>query len=251
MAESTDKSMTFKDRIIRHMNVDHRDSLANYLQYYVKTSPSEAATAELVDINTGGMTITRIIEPNGPPRPIVIPIDPPMNSLNQARERLIAMAFESLEGLGLSRWKVDTYPTPTLGGFIHMAVTCILVVLLLFPDQTLRPGAKARQFLLLDSDIAARLLYMYQREGRSVIMGIAVYNAVMRMRRRLKRHCYTSSWGVWVSWLIAALLEGPFACRSFDRAVQTVESKAIDFVQSPWFVRSRALDRVSDSKPPS
>ncbi|KAG8708446.1 hypothetical protein FRC08_018878 [Ceratobasidium sp. 394] len=226
MAESNDKSTMIKDRIIRHMNADHQDSLANYLQYYAKASPSEAATAELVDINTGGMTITRIIEPNGPPRPIVVPIDPPMDSLGQARERLVAMAFESLEGLGLSRWKVDAYPVPTFWGFGYTVVTCIIFALLLFPNQTLRPGAQARQLLLFNSDRVARLLYTYQREIRSVIMGVAVYTAVMRMRRRLKRHSYASSWGVWVSWSVAALLEGPFACRSFDRAVQAVESKA-------------------------
>ncbi|KAG9123075.1 hypothetical protein FRC07_000263 [Ceratobasidium sp. 392] len=228
MTEPVDKSATIKDRIIRHMNADHQDSLAHYLQYYAKASPSEATTAELVDINTGGMTITRITEPNGPPRPIVVPIDPPMDSLSQARERLVAMEFESLEGLGLSRWKIDTYPVPTLAGSIYAISSCALLALLLFPDQRLRPGAKARQFLLFDSENVARFLYMYQREGRSVIMGVAVYNAVMRMRRRLKRHCYASSWGIWATWFTAALLEGPFACWTFDRNVQTAESKVKD-----------------------
>jgi hypothetical protein len=228
MAEHIDKNTMIKDRIISHMNADHQTSLADYLQFYAKATPHEASTAELVDINTGGMTITRVTEPNGPPRPIVVPIDPPMDSLSQARERLVAMAFESMEGLGRSRWKVETYAVPSLAGIIYGIVTCAFLALLLFPDLTLPPGAKARQLLLFDSDVAARFLYLYQREGRSVIMGIAVYTTIVRMRRRLARHGYASSRGVWASWLVAALLEGPFACASFDKVVRSVESKVSD-----------------------
>ncbi|QRW00771.1 50S ribosomal protein L3 [Ceratobasidium sp. AG-Ba] len=215
-----------KDRIIRHMNADHQDSLVHYLRHYTKASASEAATAQLIDINTAGMTITRVTEPNGPPRPVVVPIEPPMQSLGEARERLVAMSHESLEGLGLSRWKVEKYPLPTLTGLVYAVVSCTLLAMLLFPDQTLPPGAEARQLFLFDSDKAARFLYRYQREGRSIIMGTAVFHAAVRMRRRLKRHCYASSWPVWVTWLIVALLEGPIACRSFDRTVRAIESSS-------------------------
>lgn len=223
MEESVDKTAMIKDRIIRHMNADHQDSLSFYLRYYTKAKPSEAATAQLVDINTAAMTITRVTEPNGPPRPVVVAIDPPMKSLSEARERLVAMSFESLEGLGMSRWKFEKYPLPTLTGLIYAMVSCTLLAMLMFPDQTLPPGAEARQLFLFDSDKAARFLYMYQREGRSIIMGTAVYNAAMRMRRRLQRHCYTANWAVWVTWLVVALLEGPIACRSFDRIVRNME----------------------------
>lgn len=215
-----------KDRIIRHMNADHHDSLVDYLRFYAKVPAQEAATAELVDINTGGMTLTRVTEPNGPPRPIVIPIDPPMDSLKQSRERLVAMAFESMEGLGRSRWKVESYPSASLSGITYGVLATTILALVLFPDETLRPGAKARQYLLLDSGAAARWLFTYQREIRSVIMGSAVYNAIMPMRRRLQRHCYKSSWGQWVAWFGAALFEGPFACRLFDSEVKSAEAQA-------------------------
>ncbi|KAF8610696.1 hypothetical protein BDV93DRAFT_23675 [Ceratobasidium sp. AG-I] len=225
MAEQ-DPSTVMKDRIIRHMNEDHHASLADYLQYYAKASAKEAATAELVDINTAGMTITRITEPNGPPRPVVIPIDPPMESLKQARERLVAMAYESMEGLGRSRWKIKSFPTPSLAGVIYGVISCTIVTILLNPDSTLRPGANFRRTVLLDSDVVARSLYTYQREIRSIIMGSAVYNASMRVRRRLQRHSYDSGWLVWISWLFAGLIEGPVACVSFDKAIQKAEAEA-------------------------
>ncbi|CAE6503159.1 unnamed protein product, partial [Rhizoctonia solani] len=37
----------------------------DYLRFYAKVPAHEAATAELVDINNGGMKITRVTEPNG------------------------------------------------------------------------------------------------------------------------------------------------------------------------------------------
>lgn len=215
-----------KDRIIRHMNEDHHGSLVDYLQYYAKASAKEAATAELVDINAAGMTITRVTEPNGPPRPVVIPIDPPMESLRQARERLVAMAHESMEGLGRSRWKVKSFPTPSLAGVVYGAISCTLIAVLLNPESTLRPGAQFRQTVLLDSDVIARSLYTYQREIRSIVMGTAVYNTSMRIRRRLQQHSYDSSWLVWISWLFAGLIEGPAACVSFDKVVRAAEAEA-------------------------
>jgi hypothetical protein len=225
MAKHPDDSATQKDYIIRHMNKDHHDALVNYLQFYARVTPREAATAELVDINLDGMIITRVTDPNGPPRPIVVPINPRMDSLKQSRERLVAMAFESLEGLGRSRWKIESYPNISLPGLLYGAFTATILALVLFPNETLRPGAQARQFLLLDSEKVARWLFVHQRELRSVIMGSAVYTAAMPMRRRLQRHCYKSSWGQWIAWFSAALFEGVFACGAFDEKVRAAEAQ--------------------------
>ncbi|KAH7340204.1 hypothetical protein B0J17DRAFT_309689 [Rhizoctonia solani] len=238
-ANSKDVS-AMKERIIRHMNEDHHDSLVDYLRFYAKLPAHEAATAELVDINNGGMNITRITEPNGPPRPIVVVIEPPMNSLSQARERLVAMAFEAMEGLGRSRWRVESYPKPSLLGVLYGVVLGTTLALTLFPNETLRPGAKARQLVLFDSDRVARWLYTYQREIRSIIMGSAAYTAIMPMRRRLQRHSYKSGWGQWLAWFAAALFEGPVACKSFDSNVKSIESQPskkeiVIYTGTVWF----------------
>ncbi|EUC66101.1 50S ribosomal protein L3, partial [Rhizoctonia solani AG-3 Rhs1AP] len=226
MSASSEDVSAIKDRIIRHMNEDHHDALVDYLRFYLKVPAHEAATAELVDINNGGMKVTRITETNGFPTPIVVPIDPPMNSLSQARERLIAMSFEAIEGLGRSRWRVESYPKPSLAGVMYGAVAGITLALTLFPNETLRPGAKARQLVLFDSENVARWLYIYQREIRSLIMGSAVYTAIMPIRRRLQRHSYMSGWGQWLAWFTVALFEGPIACVSFDNNVKSIESQA-------------------------
>lgn len=199
MTSHSEDPSVLKDRIIQHMNEDHHDALVYYLQFYANASPQEATSAYLVDINTDGMTITRVIEPNYTPQPVVIPIVPPMGSLKQARERLVAMTFESMEGLGRSRWRIESYPNISLPGFIYGALGVIIFTLVLFPNETLRPGARTRRLLLQDSEPAARWLYAYQRELRSIIMGSAVYVAMMPMRRRLQRHCYKSSSEQWLA----------------------------------------------------
>ncbi|KAG8734453.1 hypothetical protein FRC11_009982 [Ceratobasidium sp. 423] len=247
MSANSKDASAIKDRIIRHMNEDHHDSLVDYLRFYAKVPAHEAATAELVDINNGGMKITRVTEPNGSPRPIVVAIDPPMDSLNQARERLVAMAFEAMEGLGRSRWRVDSYPKLSLMGLVYGVSVGTMLALTLFPNETLRPGANARQLLLFDSEIVARWLYTYQRELRSIIMGSAVYTAIMPMRRRLQKHSYKSGWGQWLAWSTAALLEGPVACISFDSDINSIV-KVMPAKDAPLFDPSLevAADKIEE-----
>ncbi|KAF8758392.1 integral membrane protein [Rhizoctonia solani] len=144
----------------------------------------------------------------------------------QARERLVAMASEAMEGLGRSRWRVESYPRPSLAGILYGATTGIVLGLTLFPNETLRPGAKARQIVLFDSENIARWIYTYHREIRSVITCVAFYTAIMPMRRRLQRHSYKSGWGHWFAWFTAALLGGPVACTSFDSEVKAVETQS-------------------------
>ncbi|CAE6431928.1 unnamed protein product [Rhizoctonia solani] len=209
MSASSKDVSAMKDRIIQHMNKDHQDSLVDYLRFYASVPAREASTAQLVDISNDGMTCT--VTRGGSSRSVVVPISPPMDSLMQARERLVAMAFEAMEGLGRSRWRVESYPMPSILGVFYGTVAATILTLALFPNEMLRPGAKARQIVLFDSENAARWFYTYQREIRSAIMGVAVYTAVMPMRRRLQKHSYKAGWGQWLTWFTTALFEGPAA----------------------------------------
>ncbi|KAF8711035.1 integral membrane protein, partial [Rhizoctonia solani] len=228
MSPNSKDVSAMKDRIIQHMNKDHQDSLVDYLRFYANIPAQEASTAKLVDINNDGMTftVTNVAKNGSPSRSVVVPINPPIDSLMQARERLVAMASEAMEGLGRSRWRVESYPGPSLAGILYGATTGIVLGLTLFPNETLRPGVKARQIVLFDSENIARWIYTYHREIRSVIAGVAFYTAIMPMRRRLQRHSYKSGWGHWFAWFTAALLGGPVACTSFDSEVKAVGTQS-------------------------
>lgn len=101
------------------MNSDHSSSLSDYLQYYARLPEPLASTAELVDISLTKLTISTRSSPTGTTT-TYIPIRPtPMESLNDARERLVNMAYEAMEGLGKSPYIVDFYVPPK--GFVQWA----------------------------------------------------------------------------------------------------------------------------------
>lgn len=109
--DSTTLDAAAKERIISHMNADHTSSLSDYLQFYARIQEPLAATAVLVDISLTKMTISTKSSPSGTTT-TYIPIHPPMESLNDARVRLVEMAYESMAGLGKSRYVVNFYLPP-------------------------------------------------------------------------------------------------------------------------------------------
>ncbi|KAG9780832.1 hypothetical protein KCU88_g3624, partial [Aureobasidium melanogenum] len=95
-----------KSRIITHMNADHALSLRLYLTQYSHVPLPATKTAQMQDI-----TLDHIIITLGPSSPASgryrIPLDPPMKSLLEARERLVAMHNDCLAALDLSDVIVD------------------------------------------------------------------------------------------------------------------------------------------------
>lgn len=101
------------------MNADHTSSLSDYLQYYSRLPESLASTAELVDISLTKMTISTRSSPTATTTTYLSIRPAPMESLSDAQERLVHMAYEAMEGLGKSRYVVDFYAPPK--GFVQWA----------------------------------------------------------------------------------------------------------------------------------
>lgn len=117
--DSATSDAAAKERIISHMNADHSSSLSDYLQFYAHIQEPLAATAVLLDISLTKMTISTKSSPSGTTT-TYIPIRPPMESLGDARVRLVDMAYEAMAGLGKSRYVVDFYLPPK--GFVQWAI---------------------------------------------------------------------------------------------------------------------------------
>lgn len=83
-------SDAMKSRIINHMNEDHQNSLTLYSRHYNKLPLSHAKTSKLVDITLDHMVIESSFGR------CLIPIDPPMKSYAEARDRVVAMHQESI-----------------------------------------------------------------------------------------------------------------------------------------------------------
>ncbi|KAJ0125231.1 integral membrane [Diaporthe amygdali] len=84
-----------KTRTITHMNKDHTDDMSAILRHFSHLSASQAADAELLDLDLKAMTIRSASGVH------TVPFAPPMDSWDDRRARLVAMTADARTALGL------------------------------------------------------------------------------------------------------------------------------------------------------
>ncbi|ORY77017.1 hypothetical protein BCR37DRAFT_383014 [Protomyces lactucae-debilis] len=92
----SDQQEAVKQRIMKHMNEDHADSLSAYLQHYHGLSTGEIKQAQLTDLSDEGMYIT---PDTAAGHSYLVKFTPPLQNLEGIRPRVIAMAKEAQEGI--------------------------------------------------------------------------------------------------------------------------------------------------------
>ncbi|KAM3418823.1 hypothetical protein BST61_g4787 [Cercospora zeina] len=95
-----------KARIIKHMNTDHHDSVVRYLQHYGKVSSWKAYDGEVTDVDLNALSLSC----HG--ATVRVPFEPPMNSLREARERVVKLDRECRQALAQSDVTVKAYVPP-------------------------------------------------------------------------------------------------------------------------------------------
>ncbi|EXJ88099.1 hypothetical protein A1O1_05027 [Capronia coronata CBS 617.96] len=212
-----------KTRIIKHMNADHSLSLRLYLAQYAHVPLPGTTPAELVDITLEHMIITSAYGRH------IIPLDPPMKSLLEARERLVTMHTACLASLDLSDVVVDRYvPPQRLWQWFVCGVCLLIFATFPFRDQ-LRPESGsliARAWSVNGTAPAlARLCYAVQPGVLGFMVIVHVLEAVWFARTKLRRHWVEAGSAVWWAWIGDCLLEGVGCLKRFDGVVG-VKAKA-------------------------
>ncbi|KAH0607795.1 uncharacterized protein H6S33_002829 [Morchella sextelata] len=214
-----------KQRIINHMNTDHSTSLTDFLQHYSRLPPSLAATAELVDISLTQLTISSRSSPTATTT-TYIPIRPsPMASYADARDRMVYMHHEALEGLGKSPLVVDVYVPPrTPVQWLTFLGVCLGYYGFSFRSN-FEPGAAIHDYLLAPFPTFAALCARFHFEWLFLMLLIHVAEAVHMARGRLRRHQTPRFGGVWWMWVVGTFFEGFGSFLRFDQAVEGVREK--------------------------
>ncbi|KAF2404914.1 hypothetical protein EJ06DRAFT_468147 [Trichodelitschia bisporula] len=200
-----------KQRIITHMNRDHRASITRYAEHYLHLPAALAATATLTDISP-----TQLVLQTGDAQTHTIALDPPLKSLTAARERLVAMDGTALTALGRSRITVQEYRAPR-GGHLVAFVLCLGTFVLLSRKENVLPGGWGYEAL---NGVAPRMAAWFEKWGRTLFWTLGGVHAVetVNMARRLKKHNVPMFSGVWVAWVVSCLIEG---VGSFQRYVMS------------------------------
>lgn len=209
-----------KTRIISHMNADHSSSLSLYLQYYCCIPASHADSAKLTDVALDHLIIESTFGRN------LIPIDPPMKSYAEARERLVEMNRASLEGLGLSDIVVQEWRPPRNVLHVGSFVICLLMFISLPRRANFTPEAGGVFYQLWSLGgrvpVLAKLCYNLQPILLPVMLLIHGFEVYTIVTTRLKKHQVRVGSSIWLLWVVDNFIEG-FGC--FQRFDQIVKEK--------------------------
>lgn len=219
MADSAAKDVAAKQRIITHMNNDHRDSLVRYLEYFCHLSSSSARHAQLTDINFDGLTIRA-----NAGSPYKIPINPSMTSWADARPRVVAMDAEAVSGLNRSNITVKRYARPE-GITAIFLVLIILTYLVFFKRSNFQPGSFLHDVILVYAPGCAHFGFRVQPLVLYLMVVIHLGEAIYMVRGRLQKHTVPTFSKLWWKWALNSLVEGYGSFVRFDEIVKEEQLK--------------------------
>lgn len=217
MADQASKDDAMKQRIIKHMNNDHADSLSLYLQYYSKFSASSTRGATMTDISLSAMTFQTT---DG--KTHTIPLNPPMTSFADARTRSVDMDREARSVLNISPIKLTSYLPPQKPAhfivfglcamaYINFATKHLMVPGTLFYDKVLPWWPRGPEAYL---STVNKVFYP--------MLAIHFTEAFFLDRTKLKKYGVARGSALWWKWIVSVFIEG---WGSWDRIAAEMDRK--------------------------
>ena len=154
---------------------------------------------------------------------LVIPFDPPMKSLREARERVVQLDKDALQLLGRSDITITQYIPPYAYHVLHILhfTLCSLLFVILSRPSHFRPGSWLYDNVLVQVPRLNSLLSVTQPYVIA-IMVVAHTVETALLARKLGRHGVTPLQGVWWAWVGSCCIEGG---TSFQRMNWLIEEK--------------------------
>ncbi|KAI9847378.1 MAG: hypothetical protein M1837_002566 [Sclerophora amabilis] len=201
-----------RERIMKHMNADHQDSLCRYLEFYCRLPSSLARHARLAEITFDHMILTSAGTRN------IIPFDPPLQSWSDVRPRVVKMDEDAMTGLGRSDITIREYKAPK--GF-HAVVFALVVLTVILNSrrQNFLPGSYLYDKILHHFPGTTEFLRMLQAPILFIIFVVHISEATWFDRSRLVKHNIPRLSRLWWTWIISNLVEGVGSFQRFDRLV--------------------------------
>lgn len=155
----------------------------------------------------------------------VLPFDPPMKEMREARERLVQLDKDALQALGRSDIPITRFiPAYVRWGHLWNFTQCLLTYLLLPRSANFKPGSLLYETLLFRIPAFAEFV---SRIGWLVVLlmvPIHLFEATL-MARKLARHGCTFLDAVWWKWVGSCFVEG---ITSFWRLDEFIQEKQRD-----------------------
>jgi len=209
------------------MNADHDDSLRRYLEHYHSLSSFSARNAHLTNITFTTLTLsTSTITPSSPPPASAsassanrkhefntstyqIPLDPPLKSWAEARERLVSMDKVCVEKLDRSPITLNTYIFPR-GFHLVLGILTICTLITFSSSAHLQPNKYSTIFGPLPIWIPGWFSFLTVMQKPVLWFMIVVHGAesIWMARTRLRKHSVPTASRLWWMWVVGTFLEG-------------------------------------------
>ena len=234
MATADAQEDAARQRIIKHMNADHQDSVCTieaspklketdvpyqvrrYLEAYSNKSVFQTRNAQMTDISLNEMRFGC----NGQQHTIAF--DPPMKSLREARERVVQLDKEALQILGRSDISIDKYIPPYVKlGHLWNFTQCLLSYILLPVPSNWQPGSIIYDLFLYRFPTFANFVAGF---GWYIVFAFMIpihtTEAGIIARRLRIKHGSTPLDGMWWAWTVSTFVEGITAKWRLDGLVE-------------------------------
>ena len=184
------------------LTIHESNQVMRYLEHHCKQSSYASRNARLVDIDRSSMTISSSRDQSHK-----IPIQPPISSTREARERLIEMDRDAMKALGRSDISVREYRAPR--GF-HAVVfwACVFTFALLFRRQNLLPGSWVHDAVLRYVPSFAHFLVVVRPWVFGGMVASHLTEATFMAWTRLRKHSVPFGSGLWWTWMLSTFIEG-------------------------------------------
>lgn len=184
------------------------DSLRRYLEAYHSLSSFSARNARLTHITLSSLTLSTSANTSGSSS-YTIPLDPPLKSWSEARERLVSMDKLCLEKLDRSPITLTTYIPPR--GFHLLLGVLTIATLITFSSPThLIPHQHSRLFGPLPIYMPGWFSFLHFMQKPVLYFMIIVHGgeSYWMARTRLRRHSVPVGSALWWKWVVGTFLEG-------------------------------------------
>lgn len=175
--------------------------MIRYAQHYCHTSSFAARNARILDVSLDSL----VLDADGTRHRI--PLEPPMESWRDARERMVKMDREATVALSKSDITIKEYRSPK--GFQAVVfVAGLLTFALLSRRQNCYPGSFIHDNLLRYVPAFATFTAKVRPWVLYPMLAIHIAEAVTMARSRLDKHTVPMLSRLWFTWTISTLIEG-------------------------------------------
>ncbi|GKT47138.1 uncharacterized protein ColSpa_07319 [Colletotrichum spaethianum] len=213
-----------RDRIMAHMNQDHKRELSLYLRHYAGLGRSAATAPWLKDVTLEAMTIAAGGLGGKEYR---VAFDPPLKSWADMRPAVVEMARASRQALGDSDITVQHFAPPqgfdvVVFGAVSFYFVCWLTL------GFVLPGTPIWSFLHSVFPGGPRFYRWLVKSIFLPVLGIHLAECYWFHRTRLQKHGIEFGTGLWWTWIGSLFFEGLCGFRRFDAIVVAKKKENAD-----------------------